>query len=56
MPPHRHPAATTPSRPEAATRREMIDPALLRANWDVRDPTKVGLEIPIDGLDPILYK
>ena len=32
---------------EATTRRELIDPALLRAGWDVRDPAQVRLEIPV---------
>src|SRR5512147_2525448 len=37
---------------EATTRREMIDPALKKAGWDVSDPRRVGLEIPVDGFDP----
>ena len=37
---------------EATTRREMIDPALKKAGWDVNDPQHVGLEIPVDGFDP----
>ena len=39
----------TPS--EARTRRELIDPALLRAGRDVRDSAKVGIEVPVDGPD-----
>ncbi|WP_220593631.1 DEAD/DEAH box helicase family protein [Oscillochloris sp. ZM17-4] len=34
----------------------MIDPALLHAGWDVRDPAKVGLEIPVDGTDPAAWQ
>lgn len=37
---------------ETTTRREMIDPALKKAGWDVNDPQRVGLEIPVDGFDP----
>ena len=34
---------------EANTRREFIDRDLSLAGWDIRNPTKVGLEIPVDG-------
>jgi type I restriction enzyme, R subunit len=37
---------------EARTRRELIDPALQRAGWDVSNPAQVGLEIPVDASDP----
>ena len=37
---------------EAKTRKELIDPALEKAGWDVNDPKKVGIEIPVDGFDP----
>jgi len=37
---------------EAATRRQLIDPALKKAGWAVNDPSRVGLEIPVDGFDP----
>ena len=37
---------------EATTRCEVIDPALKKAGWDVNDPQRVGLEIPVDGFDP----
>ncbi len=37
---------------EAATRFELIDPALQKAGWDVGNPEQVGLEIPVDGFDP----
>jgi type I restriction enzyme R subunit len=39
-------------RTEAKTRKELIDPALEKAGWDVADPDQVGLEIPVDGFDP----
>ena len=34
---------------EAETRKELIDPALKKAGWDVTNPILVGLEIPVDG-------
>ena len=34
---------------EAETRKELIDPALKKAGWDVTNPIQVGLEIPVDG-------
>jgi len=34
---------------EAKTRRELIDPALEKAGWNVHDSTQVGIEIPVDG-------
>jgi predicted type IV restriction endonuclease len=40
-------ALSTPS--EARTRKELIDPALARAGWDVNDPARVRVEIPVDG-------
>lgn len=36
---------------EAKTRKELIDPALNKAGWDVNNPNFVGLEIPVDGFD-----
>ena len=36
---------------EAVTRKQMIDPALARAGWDVNDPDQVGIEISIKSLD-----
>jgi type I site-specific restriction endonuclease len=36
---------------EAKTRKEMIDPALQKAKWDINDRNQVGLEIPVDGTD-----
>jgi hypothetical protein len=41
-----------PDPTEAKTRRELIDPALKKAGWDVANPNQVGLEIPVDGFDP----
>jgi type I restriction enzyme, R subunit len=41
---------------EAKTRKELIDPALKRAGWDVSDPAQVGLEIPVDGFDPMAWQ
>jgi type I site-specific restriction endonuclease len=37
---------------EAQTRRDLIDPALHRAGWDVNNPDQVRIEIPVDGFDP----
>lgn len=37
---------------EAKARRDLIDPALLKAGWDVNNPAQVGLEIPVDGSNP----
>jgi type I restriction enzyme R subunit len=37
---------------EAKTRRELIDPALKKAGWDVNNPDQVRIEIPVDGFDP----
>jgi predicted type IV restriction endonuclease len=39
--------SATPS--EAKTRKELIDPVLLRAGWNVTDPDQVGIEIPVGG-------
>lgn len=36
---------------EAKTRKEMIDPALQIAGWNIDDSNQVGLEIPVDGTD-----
>lgn len=36
---------------EAKTREELIDPALEQAGWHIRDHSRVGLEIPVDGYD-----
>ena len=45
-----------PQPSEAKTRKELIDPALKRAGWDVADPNRVGLEIPVDGFDPTAWQ
>lgn len=36
---------------EAKTRKEMIDPALAKAGWNLRNHQQVGIEIPVDGYD-----
>lgn len=36
---------------EAKTRKELIDPALLKVGWDVKNLDNVGIEIPVDGYD-----
>jgi type I restriction enzyme, R subunit len=36
---------------EAETRKELIDPQLEKVGWFLRDKTKVGTEIPVDGYD-----
>ena len=41
---------------EAQTRHNIIDPALRKAGWDVRDPNQVGIEIPVDGFDPAAWQ
>ncbi len=38
-------------KPEAKTRKELIDPAITKAGWNLMDPTQVGFEIPVDGED-----
>lgn len=34
---------------EGVTRKELIDPMLLRAGWDVSNAERVGIEVPVDG-------
>ncbi|MBE0682988.1 MAG: hypothetical protein IH589_13835 [Anaerolineales bacterium] len=36
---------------EERTRKEMIDPQLEKADWYLRDHSKVKIEIPVDGYD-----
>ncbi|MDR3577852.1 MAG: DEAD/DEAH box helicase family protein [Anaerolineaceae bacterium] len=36
---------------ESKTRKELIDPALEKAGWHLRDKSRVGIEIPVDGYD-----
>ncbi|MBC8332821.1 MAG: DEAD/DEAH box helicase family protein [Anaerolineae bacterium] len=37
---------------EAQTRKDLIDPQLKKAGWDVDNGSQVGIEIPVDGFDP----
>jgi type I restriction enzyme R subunit len=39
------------SRNEANTRKEIIDKALEKADWNLKDSNQVGIEIPVDGYD-----
>ena len=39
------------ARPEAKTRKDLIDPAIARAGWRLSDRTQVDVEIPVDGHD-----
>jgi type I restriction enzyme R subunit len=41
-----------PNQTEAQTRKQLIDPALKKAGWDVNNPDQVGIEIPVGGFDP----
>jgi len=41
---------------EAKTRKELIDPALKKADWDVHNSAQVGIEIPVDGFDQEAWK
>jgi type I site-specific restriction endonuclease len=41
---------------EARTRKQLIDPALEKAGWDVTNPDQVGIEIPVDGFDPQAWR
>ncbi len=45
-----------PNPTEATTRKELIDPALKKAGWDVKKPEQVGIEIPVDGFDPEAWR
>lgn len=38
-------------RNEAITRKELIDPQISAAGWDLYDRTQVAFEIPVDGYD-----
>lgn len=44
-----------PTLTEAQTRRDLIDPALKRAGWDVNNPDLVRIEITVDGFDPAAW-
>jgi type I site-specific restriction endonuclease len=39
------------SRNEANTKKEIIDKALEKAEWNLKDSNQVGIEIPVDGYD-----
>lgn len=39
------------SRNEAKTRKDLIDPALTAAGWNLQEPLQVKFEIPVDGYD-----
>jgi type I restriction enzyme R subunit len=41
---------------EAKTRKELIDPALEKAGWDVGNPDQVDIELPVDGFDPGVWQ
>ncbi len=41
---------------EARTRRDLINPALRKAGWDINNPDQIGVEIPVDGIDPQAWK
>ena len=36
---------------EAQTRKELIDPQLEKAGWDLHNNSQVGIEIPVDDFD-----
>ena len=38
-------------RNEASTRKDIIDPQVTAAGWNLRDPSQVRFEIPVDGYD-----
>ena len=40
------------NRTEAVTRKELIDPQLEIAGWNINDSNQVGIEIPVDGFPP----
>ena len=39
------------NRNEARTRRDLIDPSLIKARWNLNDRSQVDVEIPVDGYD-----
>ena len=45
-----------PPRNEAITRRDLLDPQLGRAGWNVADSGQVGIEFPVDGYDPAVWQ
>ena len=40
-----------PTDDEACTRKELIDPALVKAVWNVKDLAPFGIKIPVNGYD-----
>lgn len=45
-----------PGPTEQKTRKELINPELQKAGWDITDPAQVGLEIPVDHYDPAAWQ
>ena len=41
---------------ESQTRKDLIDPALEKAGWNLGDFDQVRVEIPVDGFDPAAWK
>jgi len=41
---------------EKRTRKELINPALKKAGWDINNHAQVGLEIPVDNSDVEAWK
>lgn len=41
---------------EAQTRANFIDKKIQKADWDVTNPRQVGIEIPVDGFDPVAWQ
>ena len=36
---------------EGVTRKKLIDPMLLHVGWNVANPVRVEIEVPVDGYD-----
>jgi len=45
-----------PSESEAQTRTNLIDPLLRTAGWNLSDHTQTGIEIPVEGYDPVPWQ
>jgi type I restriction enzyme R subunit len=41
---------------ESKTRKQLIDPALRKAGWNLADDDQVRFEIPVDGFDPAAWQ
>jgi hypothetical protein len=41
---------------EAQTRKDLIDPTLEKAGWNVHDPARVGTGIPVERFDPQAWR